>query len=317
VTVTPAGGGTTTVLATGRMYRGHIVALARQGFRLVDVLDIEQYLQGLGEVPAGWPLAALRTQAVAARTYALRAVSAGHPLGYDVCDDTRCQVYLGVQAESARDAQAARDTRGEVVTYRGALADTFYSANAGGLTATPAEGFGGSTTIPYLPGGLPAPGGVAPWRISAAPQDVARRLAYPGRLDSVVVTGKGPSGRVTRLRLEGAAGPRELTGVDAARRLGLRSTLFTVSRGSGTAQQLPAPGAAATQLPPAEAATALALPTPSPSASPSATSQASTARRPDQLGAWPVSIAAVLVALAGFGVVLSRRADLARPRTGP
>ena len=312
VTVTPAGSSVSTVAATGRRYRGQLTAIAREGFRLVNVLDLEDYLLGMGEVPAGWPQAALRAQAVAARTYALRAVGAGHPLGYDVCDDTRCQVYLGVQAEAPSTAAAARATRGEVVTYGGGLADTFYSANAGGVTATPGEGFGSSTTTPYLPGGVSAPGDVAPWHLAASPQDVAARLGYPGRLDALVIAGKGPSGRVTRLRLEGAAGPRELAGVEVARRLGLRSTLFSVSRSTGTAQALPA--AELTQLPPAQAAKAVLLApsvAPSPSTAP-VTAEAAAASAREQRMDVATTAAAMLLVVGMFGVVLGRRRMLTR-----
>lgn len=270
VTLSPPADSTISVSSTGRTYRGSMIALSKAGFRLVNVLDIEDYLRGLGEVPAGWPMAALRTQAVAARTYALRAVGAGQPLGYDLCDDTRCQVYLGVQGEAPRTAQAARDTRGQVVTYRGALANTFYSANAGGVTATPGEGFGGSTTIPYLPAGTHAPGGLREWRLTVAPQDVAGRLGYAGRLASISIAQKGPSGRATRVRLEGSAGPVEMAGVAFQRRLGLRSTLFTVVRTTGQAEALPAADAASTQLSPAEAATAPALAEPVGPSAPSA-----------------------------------------------
>ena len=316
VTFEPAGGGTTAVVTTGRAYRGTVTALAREGFRLVNAVDIEDYLRGLGEVPAGWPMAALRTQAVAARTYALRSVGGGQPLGYDICDDTRCQVYLGVTAESPRTTAAARETRGEVVTYRGALADTFYSANAGGVTATPAEGFGGSTTIPYLPGGTRAPGGLRPYTLTVSPQDVARRLGYGGRLDAVVISQKGPSGRATRLRLEGSAGVVEIPGITAQRRLGLRSNLFTVTRGTGKAQALPDPSAAATQLPPAQAARALAVPEPSPSplVSPPPVQLAVAVADPrrDELPPAPVGVAGALVVLGLFGVVLGRRAQLTR-----
>jgi SpoIID/LytB domain protein len=311
VTLRPAGA-PLTVTTTGRTYRGRLVALSRQGFRLVNALDVEEYLRGLGEVPAGWPLAALRTQAVAARTYALRAVGSA-PLGYDVCDDTRCQVYLGVGGESARTTQAARDTRGEVVTYGGRLADTFYSANAGGVTATPGEGFGGTSTSPYLPGGTRAAGGVDPWRLSLAPRDVAGRLGYGGRLDAITVSGKGPSGRATQVRLDGSAGARTLTGIDFQRRLGLRSTLFTVTRGTGAAQALPPADAAAGQLAPAQAATAPVPPVPSvapsplpaPSTAPRATAAAAGG---DAAPPWLVGVAvAALVLSAGASLVVHGR----------
>jgi SpoIID/LytB domain protein len=314
VTLSPRGG-LLTVVTTGRTYRGSLVALSQSGYRLVNVLDVEEYLLGLGEVPAGWPLAALRTQAVAARTYALRAVGAGRPLGYDVCDDTRCQVYLGVQGERARTGQATRDTRGQVVTYRGALADTFYSANAGGVTASPGEGFGGTSTSPYLPAGTKAPGEVDPWKVTATPAEIAARLGYRGSLTGITIAKKGPSGRAVLVRLDGSAGPMELGGVVFQRRLGLRSNLLTVRRGTGTAQGLPAASAAVAQLAPAQAATAPVLPEPSaaPSASPEpppdiATPAPVQARAAEGSG-WAVPAAAGLLALAGAGaaVVVRRR----------
>jgi SpoIID/LytB domain protein len=316
VTVTPPAGGITSVAATGRAYRGEVTALARAGFRLVNALDIEDYLHGLGEVPAGWPMPALRAQAVAARTYALRAVGGPRPLGYDICDDTRCQVYLGVTGESAREAQAAGDTRGEVVTFRGGLADTFYSANAGGVTATPAEGFGGSTTIPYLPGGVRAPGGVDPWKLTVSPEDVATRLGYSGRLDAFVVALRGPSGRAVRLRLQGSAGVLEISGIEAQRRLGLRSTLFTVTRATGTAQSLPPPTTEPTQLPPAEAAEAPPIPqaAQTPSVVPDGEARSLAVAESD-LPSWSVVVAALLIVLAVFAAVLTRRAQLTRGRS--
>ena len=321
ITLAPSGGAGLSVTTTGRRYRGSLIALSREGFRLVNAVDVEDYLRGLGEVPASWPMAALRTQAVAARTYALRSVGGGQPLGYDICDDTRCQVYLGMSAEHPRTTAAARETRGEVVTYRGALADTFYSANAGGVTATPAEGFGGSTTIPYLPAGIRAPGDVDPWRLAVTPADVARRLRYPGRLDAVTVAQTGPSGRATRVRLEGSGGVVELGGVDFQRRLGLRSTLFTVTRGTGAAQALPPASAAAVQLAPGAAAAAPAVPepsaAPSPAPLPSAAATVPLAVAGPSAEGVPAPLLAAAVTSLGAaltGVLLAAREPLRRRR---
>src|SRR5256885_5225241 len=100
----------------------------------------------MGEVrDSSWPQASLKTQAIAARTYALRS------LGGELCDYDRCQVYLGASAEYGAMDRAVSDSRGQVVTYGGGLASTLYSAHPRGLSATPADGFGaGSPHIPYL-----------------------------------------------------------------------------------------------------------------------------------------------------------------------
>ena len=145
---TPSGGGTIG-LASGRRYRGIVDVKSDSGaLRLVNSVDVETYLKGMGEVRDGsWPPAALRAQAIAARTYALRAMS----FGGEICADQRCQVYLGAQAEYAAMNKAVADTAGQVLTHKGKLASTVYSANGGGHSATREEGFGTEgEAYPYL-----------------------------------------------------------------------------------------------------------------------------------------------------------------------
>src|SRR5205807_2037899 len=136
----PRDSGTVAVPVRGRRYRGVVEATGDAGaLHLVDQVDVEQYLQGMGEVLDGsWPQAALRAQAVAARTYALRGMATSGQL----CDDDHCQVYLGQQVEYPAMNKAVADSRGQVVTYHGGLASAVYSANGGGFSATPEEGFG-------------------------------------------------------------------------------------------------------------------------------------------------------------------------------
>ena len=115
--------------------------------RLVNVVDVEEYLRGMAEVPGTWPAAAVQAQAVAARTYALRATQASGEL----CDDARCQVYVGRTAETAGQDAAVAATARRVLAYNGALAAAVYSADAGGVSATTMEGFGTPDGVyPYL-----------------------------------------------------------------------------------------------------------------------------------------------------------------------
>src|SRR5690606_36952158 len=95
----PAGGGLLGLPEVGARYRGVVEAAAGgDGLRVVNELDVEQYLRGMGEVRnPSWPQASLQAQAVAARTYALRAMRANG----EICATQRCQVYLGQQAEYA------------------------------------------------------------------------------------------------------------------------------------------------------------------------------------------------------------------------
>ncbi|MGH9247849.1 MAG: SpoIID/LytB domain-containing protein [Acidimicrobiales bacterium] len=243
----PVNGGAVHVVARGRSYRGAVQAVSSGGsLRLVNELDVETYLRGLAEMPTTWPAAAIQAQVVAARTYALRAMAGAG----EICDDTRCQVYMGVGREAATQNAAIDATRGVVVTYGGALASTVYSADAGGVTATPSEGFGTrDRSYPYLravPYETPDP---LPWRVEVARTDVAARLGYGGQLTAATVTRTGPSGRAVEVALDGSGGRQVVTGLRFTSALGLRSSLFTIASGDA-ADPPPPPGPSLLQTPP-------------------------------------------------------------------
>ncbi|MGI9023324.1 MAG: SpoIID/LytB domain-containing protein, partial [Acidimicrobiales bacterium] len=134
----PAGGATAEVGGTGR-YRGILrMEGGDGGVQVVNRVDVEDYLRGMGEIrDPGWPAASLQAQAIAARTYAVRAIRSGSTL----CPDDRCQVYLGATAEYSAMDSAVAATAGQVLLYNGSLALSVYSARGGGISATPAEGF--------------------------------------------------------------------------------------------------------------------------------------------------------------------------------
>jgi len=189
----------------------------------------------MGEVlDPRWPPAALRAQAIAARTYALRSP------GAELCDDDRCQVYLGQSAEYAAMDKAVVETRGHVLLYGGRLASTFYSANGGGISATTDEAFGADgAPYPYLTSATYPSADPNPWTERPGLVELGRRLAYPGRVGGARVTSTGPSGRATEIIIEGDAGLMPVTGRTFASRLGLPSMLFSVRSEVGEAMPLP------------------------------------------------------------------------------
>jgi stage II sporulation protein D len=218
----------------------------------VNQVDVETYLKGMGEVRnPSWPAASLRAQATAARTYALRAMAANGEL----CDDTRCQVYVGASAEYAAMNKAVNDTRGQVLVFGKSLASTVYSANGGAFSASREEGFG----LPDDPGyaylrAAPYPTeDPSPWTVQVAMTDVAARLAYKGQIAGADVTRKGPSGRAVEVTLHGSAGDKTVGGIAFARAFSLKSTLFSLRSGSAdTAPDAP-PAGEGLQAPPEEA----------------------------------------------------------------
>src|SRR3954454_23691018 len=124
LTFAPGTGGTLTL---DRPYRGQIEVDVVDGrLRAITLVPLEQYLYGVvpSEMPSGWPTEALKAQAVAARSYALATRKVGAP--YDAYSDTRSQMYLGLSHESAAATAAVAATKGQVLSFAGKVATTFF-----------------------------------------------------------------------------------------------------------------------------------------------------------------------------------------------
>jgi len=142
------------VRAGRRDYRGSFDVLRdRTGLTLINRVSLEHYLEAVvgGEMGRREPgeMEALRAQAVASRTYALRNMGRWRTEGFDFYATVADQVYGGVNAENPLALQAVRDTRGQVVTLGGAPIDAFFFSTCGGRTADGTEAFRGATQ-PYL-----------------------------------------------------------------------------------------------------------------------------------------------------------------------
>ena len=204
----------------------------------VNAVAIDQYVKGViaNESPPSWPLAALEAQAVAARSFALSTSVDGN--GFDLYDDTRSQVYEGIDSETARSNAAAAATRGQVVLYRGQIAQTFFSACSGGHTESVQNVFFGSP-IPYLVG-VPDPyDGACPlhtWTLRFSEAEISARLGpyLDGRLKQVVVTKRGASPRIVWARLVGTGGTTTIRGDQLETALGAYDRWMTFHKaGSG------------------------------------------------------------------------------------
>jgi stage II sporulation protein D len=138
----------------GVQYRGIFVLRAsRKGLVLVNILNLENYLKGV--VPRELSpdqfnsFEALKAQAVAARTYAIKNLGLYGDLGFDLCDTPQCQVYGGLSAEHPLSSRSVEETKGEVATYRGKLINALYTSTCGGLTEDVENVFQGQSQ-PYL-----------------------------------------------------------------------------------------------------------------------------------------------------------------------
>ena len=190
----------------------------------INALPVDQYVKGVipNESPASWPQAALRAQAVAARSYALTVQVGGN--GFDLYDDTSSQVYKGLSSETAATNEAADATRGQVLTYGGKIAETYFSACSGGHTESVQNVFFGPA-IPYLVG-VPDPYDyycpLHSWTLQVQrPRNQRQARRLPRRpLEKGRVTKRGVSPRIVWARLYGTGGVTKIRGDQLAAALG-------------------------------------------------------------------------------------------------
>lgn len=93
------------------------------------------------EISANSPIEAIKAQAIAARTYALKQAMNNNKI-YDLYDDTRSQVYKGIKSENENVKKAVDETRGIVILYEGQLIDALYHSCSGHKTKNNEKVFG-------------------------------------------------------------------------------------------------------------------------------------------------------------------------------
>lgn len=138
----------------GRPYRGYVELFVNgaNAFTVVNVVNLEDYLKGVVPAelsPKAFPeKEAIKAQAIAARTYAVKRRGEFAADGYDICASPACQVYRGFSAEQPMSNEAVVETAREVLTYQGELVDALYTSTCGGRTENAENVF--STPQPYL-----------------------------------------------------------------------------------------------------------------------------------------------------------------------
>jgi stage II sporulation protein D len=183
----------------------------------VVTLPMETYIARVlaGEALRDSHPAALEALAITARTFAVTNRGRHRADGFDLCDQTHCQV---LRTATAATEQAAQATAGQVLLHSGAVATVYYSASCGGRTEIPSAVWPGHEDLPYLPSREDdACGGAPAWVAELGEGDVLRALRAFGfrgdRLRGLRIGSRDTSGRVARLRLEGLQ-PDEISGQD-------------------------------------------------------------------------------------------------------
>lgn len=229
-------------MGNGRRYRGRINVIrggTGGGLTLINRLPVESYVAGVVNAEIGPRRpdedAALLSQAIISRTFALRNRGRWESLGFDAWADVRDQVYFGVGGETAQVWDAVRRTTGQVVRYHGELIDAYFHSTCGFRTATPTEAFRTAQSRPYLKAVSDASGGghyycdISPrfrWReewdgpkLRAILTRTLPSVTDVGagglqRITNVAVSRTTASGRVGELRIEFPRGDVRVAGPD-------------------------------------------------------------------------------------------------------
>ncbi len=215
----------------GRWFRGKArLVPSPKGLIAVNYVDMESYLYSVvaSEMPPSWPLESLKAQAVAARSYVLKQRDRTANTVYDVGDDTRWQVYKGVEAETNSTQAAVKATSGQVMTYQGGIIEAVFHSSSGGHTENSEDVW--SQKVPYLRAvndyDQSAP--VYSWSELFSIDTLGQKLGV-GKIKSLSVVESSPQGRVRRIKVEGESDQRVMTGEQMRIALNLRSSLFKVT----------------------------------------------------------------------------------------
>jgi len=225
-----------------KRYRGSIEFRVESGrLTVINELNIEDYLRGVvaSEMPASWPVEALKAQAVAARNFALQRVETTRGSSYNVTCNMSSQVYGGYDAESPATNKAVEDTSGIVMLSGGNLVAAFFHSSSGGFTENSEDIW--LEKLPYLrwkADPFDKNEAYYNWQINYTVDQLKDKLAGAGYKFGKVIdlqeldrTSSGARVKKIAVKGEGAAGEPltvEIYNADNIRiALGLKSALFT------------------------------------------------------------------------------------------
>jgi stage II sporulation protein D len=115
-----------------RGYRGTLLLVADGGkLWAINYVNLRLYLYSVvgAEVSPSWPMAALKAQAIAARSYALTYYFKPANKLYHLGSDEYYQVYKGIESEAETTRTAVDQTAGSFVSYRGGIVESLYAAS--------------------------------------------------------------------------------------------------------------------------------------------------------------------------------------------
>jgi len=191
---------------------------------IVNVLGIENYLSSVvgSEMPAKWPLEALKAQAIASRTYALK--QKGTDL-YDIDSTNKNQVYIGLEARTYKTSRAVNSTTSLVMTYNDKLINSLFHSSSAGMTENSQDVW--KNQYPYLSSvkDFDKDNPKLKWKKKFSKSQLQKLFPKIGGIKQIEILSITSTGRVKNVRIHGDYGTDQISGVDIRKRMNLKSNL--------------------------------------------------------------------------------------------
>ncbi len=192
---------------------------------VVNVLGIEKYLSSVvgSEMPTKWPIEALKAQAIASRTYALK--QKGNDL-FDIDSTQKNQVYNGLESRTYKTIRAVRSTRSLVLIYNNKLINALFHSSSGGMTENSQDVW--KNKYPYLTSveDFDQNNPKFRWQKKFSDKELTNLFPKIGGLENIEILNITSTGRVKNVVLFGVDGSYQMSGVDLRKKLGLNSNFM-------------------------------------------------------------------------------------------
>ena len=208
-----------------KRYQGKLkIFILEKELIVVNVLGLEKYLTSVvgSEMPAKWPLEALKAQAIASRTYALK--QKGNAF-YDIDSTDKNQVYVGLEARTYKTIRAVTTTKALVLTYKSKLINSLFHSSSAGMTENSQDVW--KNEYPYLTSVRDFDQNNPKLRWNKKFTNYQLQKVFPGigAIKQIEILNVTNTGRVKNAKIYGDYGSDQISGIDIRKRLNLKSTL--------------------------------------------------------------------------------------------
>ncbi len=212
---------------------------------IINIVNIEEYLASVvpSEMPASWNMEALKSQAIAARTYTYYHLTKNNDTKsiYDLDATTNFQVYKGIAAEKDSSTKAVRDTAGIIMTYNHVPILAYFHSTSGGKTSDDKYVWNGED-LPYLTSVICTYSKESPhfeWTTEISIIEIEKALTKKYQRIGKIrkISFKKYNGRVVQVQIVHSNGKLDLTGNQFRLMMNpskLKSTFFTAKQNKGS-----------------------------------------------------------------------------------